>query len=411
MANEALAGALNLPFAEQIDFFRKKLNLPTERWDDIWKAAHDRAFIVAGAMKADLLADLRTAVERGKGTTQETFRKAFREIVKKHGWTGWTGEGTISGEAWRTRVIYETNLRTSWAAGRRRQLTDPDLLQARPFWRYVHSGLALEPRPEHKAWSDAGLTLPADHPFWDTHSPPNGWGCRCRIVAVRDPGPNDATTPPDGWDTIDPKTGEPPGIARGWGYAPGADAATPLRELIEQKLLNLDAPLGAAMWEALGPAVAMEQRLALADLVDRAAATLRPAGEAALAYVAAPATVAALSARGVAMETADIWLRDEELIHALRDTKAARGAALPLQTWRDLPVLLAGAQAYLDTADGALVYAFDTPDGLGKVLVRVNYRDKLRSSTGKRTRVTSNFIRTGGIVETRNLGEGRYVRL
>ena len=39
----------NTPFAEQLDFFRQKLNLPSERWDDIQKAAHDRAFIVAGA--------------------------------------------------------------------------------------------------------------------------------------------------------------------------------------------------------------------------------------------------------------------------------------------------------------------------------------------------------------------------
>ena len=37
-----------LPFAEQIDFFRSKLNLPTESWTDIWQSEHDRAFVVAG---------------------------------------------------------------------------------------------------------------------------------------------------------------------------------------------------------------------------------------------------------------------------------------------------------------------------------------------------------------------------
>lgn len=409
-ANGALAGVLNLPFAEQLDFFRKKLSLPTERWDDIWQAAHDRAFVIAGAMKADLIAELRAAIEGAiaNGTTLETFRKDFREIVKKHGWTGWTGEGTKGGEAWRTRVIFETNLRTSYAAGRHAQLTDPELIKARPYWRYVHSGLAREPRPEHLDWSASNLTLPHDHPFWDTHYPPNGWGCRCRVVAVREPGPNDATEPPAGWDVLNPATGAPPGIDKGWAYAPGANAATPLRELVEQKLLNLDAPMGAAMWEALGPAIAMEQRLALTDLVDAAAASMRPLGEAALAHVVSAATVAALAGRGVALESADIWLRDAELIHALRDTKSARHAALPLQTWRDLPVLLAGAQAYLDTEDLALVYAFDTPDGLGKVLVRVNYRDKLRGAKGKRTRVTSNFIRTGGVVEAADLHPPRY---
>ena len=54
----------SIPFAEQIAFFRQKVNLGTQRWDDILGAAHDRSFVVAGAMQADLLADLRTAVTK-----------------------------------------------------------------------------------------------------------------------------------------------------------------------------------------------------------------------------------------------------------------------------------------------------------------------------------------------------------
>jgi uncharacterized protein with gpF-like domain len=105
----------SLPFLEAIAFFKAKLNIPTARWDDLLGAAHDRAFVVAGAMQADLLADLRAAVDKAiaEGTTIETFRKDFNQIVAARGWTGWTGQGTKAGEAWRTRVIYETNLFTS----------------------------------------------------------------------------------------------------------------------------------------------------------------------------------------------------------------------------------------------------------------------------------------------------------
>ena len=226
-------------FQEQIDFLRRKLNLPSESWRDIQSAAHDRAFVVAGATKADLLHDLRKAVDQAvKGGSIGEFRKNFAELVAKHGWTGWTGEGTKAGEAWRTRVIYQTNLMTSYAAGRRAQLLDPDLVERRPFWRYVHNDSVTHPRPQHKRWGDMKLTLRHDHPFWNTHFPPNGWGCKCRVVAVAAPGDGDGTEPPEGWAQTDPATGAPVGIDEGWGYAPGARADSELRSFVQDKLIE-----------------------------------------------------------------------------------------------------------------------------------------------------------------------------
>ena len=227
-------------FQEQIDFFRKKINLPSERWDDIKKRAHDRAFIVAGATKADLVSDLRTAVGKaveGRGTLAD-FRRDFRAIVARRGWTGWTGEGSEAGEAWRTRVIYETNLRTSYAAGRYKQLMDPELLKARPFWRYVHNDIVARPRPQHLAWGQARLTLRYDDPAWKIIYPPNGWGCRCYVVAVEGPKDGDMISLPDGWDLIVPRTGEPAGVDKGWGYAPGASVDEPLRKMVQDKMIT-----------------------------------------------------------------------------------------------------------------------------------------------------------------------------
>ena len=42
-----------LPFQEQIDFLKQKVRLPTLTHRDISSRGHDRAFVVAGAMKAD----------------------------------------------------------------------------------------------------------------------------------------------------------------------------------------------------------------------------------------------------------------------------------------------------------------------------------------------------------------------
>jgi hypothetical protein len=234
----------NTPFDEQITFFRQKLNLPTERWDDIMRAAHDRSFVVAGAMKADLLADLNTAVGTAiaDGKSIGWFRDNFKAIVKKHGWTGWTGEGTPAGEAWRTKVIYQTNLSTSYAAGRYAQLNDPELLKVRPYWRYKHADGVANPRLQHVAWN--GLTLPHDHLFWQTHFPPNGWGCHCSVQAVskREYVKAQAAgldSPPEGWDAIDEKTGAPRGIAKGFDYAPGASLSDEIGRFVERKAIDL----------------------------------------------------------------------------------------------------------------------------------------------------------------------------
>lgn len=222
--------AFGRPFPEQVAFFQKKVSIPTGAWDDLRKAQHDHAWMVASAMKADLLNDLHEAVlasiNEGLGIAE--FRKAFRDIVARHGWEGWTGGDTQAGRTWRTRVIYQTNMATSYGAGRWAQLNDPELLKARPYWRYVHADGVASPRPQHLAWGQMRLTLPADHLFWKTHYPPNGFGCHCYVIAVRNPIAGDATVPPVGWDTINSSTGELPGIDKGWGYAPGATAADPL---------------------------------------------------------------------------------------------------------------------------------------------------------------------------------------
>lgn len=207
-------------------FFLAKLNLPTQFWDDILKAAHDRAFVVAGATKAELLADLNVAVLAAikDGETIGAFRKRFDEIVKKHGWEGWTGSDTKAGRDWRTRVIYQTNLSSSYSAGRWAQLHDPDLLKSRPYWKYIHNDTVMHPRPLHLEWS--GTVLPYNDPWWTTHFTPNGWGCRCRIMAVTADEYQGLPAPDNGTYTHTDRNGNvhsiPQGIDYGWDYAPGA---------------------------------------------------------------------------------------------------------------------------------------------------------------------------------------------
>lgn len=254
----AFTGVFHRPFDEQVAFFRRKLGrlVPTQFWDDLQKAEHDRAFMVAGAAKADLLQDLAEAVDKAitEGEGIDAFRKDFDAIVKRHGWHGWTGESTAGGRAWRTRVIFTTNTFASYSAGRLAQLREGKF----KYWVYKHTDGEEFPRPLHESWD--GLILPPDHPFWQTHYPPNGWGCRCYVLGLYDMelahtvGGDPDKKLPEGWDKIDRKTGEPVGIDQGWGYAPGATVTDDIVQAVKDvapKIGTWDAELGKAYLDSL----------------------------------------------------------------------------------------------------------------------------------------------------------------
>ncbi|MDE4175792.1 phage minor head protein [Phaeobacter sp. PT47_59] len=237
---DQIAGIFRQPFTEQVAAFRLRLGdlVPTRAWDDLPGAAHDRGFAVAGAVKADLLADLAAAVDRAitEGTGFEAFKEDFHAAVARHGWTGWTGEGSEKGQAWRMRTIYRTNMRTSFMAGRLAQLRSGNF----PFWVYRHGGSA-EPRLQHLSWD--GLILPSNHQFWPYAFPPNGFGCNCYVVGARSiagairRGGKVGVKLREGWDAPLAETGAPAGIDEGWDHAPGSSVAD-LVQVMAQKTVN-----------------------------------------------------------------------------------------------------------------------------------------------------------------------------
>ena len=191
----------NLPFAEAEGFFRRKLNIPTDRWDDLWQGQHAHGFMVAGAKKADLLADFRSAIDKSiaGGMTLKEFQAEFDNIVARHGWS-YNG-----GRNWRSALIYNTNVTTAYQAGRWKQFKAGGATHLM----YVHSDGVMHPRPEHQALD--GTVRAIDDEFWQIHYPPNGWGCQCRAVradAEEETGVPDAAKNPN---TVDP----------GWRYNVG----------------------------------------------------------------------------------------------------------------------------------------------------------------------------------------------
>lgn len=384
--------ASGTPFDEQLAFFKAKLNLPTERWDDIMRSAHDRAFVVAGVAKADLLEDLRSAVTRAieQSASLQEFRKEFNGIVKKHGWTGWTGEGSKAGEAWRTRVIYTTNLSTSYAAGRWAQLNDPKLAAIRPYWKYIHADGVAHPRPLHVAWN--GLVLHKDHEFWRTHFPPNGWGCHCRVTAVDARALEAAqragkTAPPEGWDKMDPKSGAPVGIDKGFDYAPGASAKRPLQQLVDEKLIKVSSPIGAALNAEMAPVIAAERAAAFREFVEVVQADPVARGRTAIAG-AIERDIVSWLAREKLLEPASAEIAVSDSLLVGRGGALPSGGALAADDWMNLPAWLASPEQVLyDETTGKLLYIFPSRDATQRVVAEFEFL--VKKEPGQRNMLVS----------------------
>lgn len=214
---------------------------------------HARAFTVAGAVKTDLLADLYKEVLKGvkDGVSIQEFRKNFDSIVKKYGWN-YNGNRN-----WRTGVIFNTNMTVAYAVGRYKQMTDPDVLAAFPYWRYRTMD-DNRVRPQHRAWNN--IVLRYDDPWWDGHYPPRDFGCRCEVQnlsgkdverlkakeAVQTTAPDDGT-----YNWRNPTTGAieeiPNGVGPGWNYNLGESAWG--KPMAESAMSEWQA--GANNWERL----------------------------------------------------------------------------------------------------------------------------------------------------------------
>ena len=190
MPDVDLAYCMTLPPKKAVEYLKNKGYAITWDWEELWQDAQAQAFTVAKATRLDILQDIREAVEKAlaEGKTFSWFEKELTPVLKAKGWwgrqehvDGETGEVTQVqlGSPWRLRTIYRTNLQTAYMAGRfQEQLANAE---DRPYWQYV-AILDSRTRPSHRAMN--GKVFRYDDPFWGSFYPPNGWGCRCRVVAL-----------------------------------------------------------------------------------------------------------------------------------------------------------------------------------------------------------------------------------
>ena len=399
---------------------------PTFAWQERYAEDHGAAFTVAKSAGFEILNDIYAALEGAlvDGSTSQDFAARVTPILQDKGWWGRkpainpaTGLPELAqlGSPRRLQLIFDVNMRVSYAAGHWDNFERNK--KARPFLRYVHLEGQENPRLQHQAWHN--ICLPVEHPFWQTHACPNGWNCHCTLqslsqrdvdrlqrdgVPLRFEPPEIRTSP---W--VNKVTGEtrniPEGIDPGWDHNPGqvgyrsglvaaeklVQAPPALAALVNDDPEWITRPLGAefARWCDLAAAGGrVDQSTVVVGALDRV-------------------VLEALAERGSLPQSGAITLQQQAVQHMIRWTKQARGAAVDVDLLRNLPELLSSPRAVLiDRRNGDLLYVFDVEgagDTAGKLVVQLDRSQKVKPSEGARVVVTTNSIRSAGIVPLRSL--------
>lgn len=420
-----------LPPAEAIKFFREKGFKIAFDPLEVSAEEHARAFTVARMMRLDLLSTVKDAVDASiaDGTSFATFKKNLTPTLQAAGWWGeqtvtnpTTGKDEIHqlGSPRRLQTIFETNQRTAYAAGRWSQIEETQ--KTHPNLRYVGS-TAEHKREEHLQW--AGLVLRADDPWWHTHFPPNGWGCKCSTQQLSDGAMKNQKlamghAPPMVMQPYtNPATGEvrrvPNGIDPGFGVNPGIARDITARNFLD-KVTAADPTMGANAWhDAKGTLTPLVQR----GFSQWVSPMLSGKGSAKVdgtlwtVGALSPSTVASLKAAGISPASAGITVTDRAMQHLFSDAKTAHDAAASVEQLALLPTLLAQPAAVLrDTRDQSLLYVFATPsdDTRGKLVVRLNVQANANVA-GKPGVLISNAVRTAGLVPLAQLKDPAFYTL
>lgn len=402
---------MKFTFEEQVKYFEKKLNLPTNSYLDVLGEEHDYFFMVAGANRNEVLTAFREAVDDAiaNGETLEGFRKRFDEIVEN---TGWQYNG---GRNWRTRIIYDTNVYGAYNRGRLKQHLD--LVDVLPYWEYHHYDNE-HPREEHIALD--GTILPATDPFWRYYYPIKAYGCHCTVSAhdeddLAEMGKTVSQSPEIEWEEklVGVRSGNPRTVRvpKGYdvGFAPyNFERLTQSRDvdvdkLLLQKMTTAEPHLASLLIDDVlkNPKAMVLLNGAMKDMVDTVSTQKIARGNMKYVGVIPENVITKLDNLDKAPQSAVIAVRDDDVLHALRDSKQAKGISLPVEFWEQLPEKLRHPKAILlddQQKQPTLLFVYETEQG--KVAVKMDYEIKLKDVlSGKKLPHKLNMVRTASRLE------------
>lgn len=213
--------AEGVPPDAAVEFWKWRAKLTDAEAQALGESAKHRAFYVTGLAHHDLVQLVSDGLEDAlkNGETLADFKTRIMTAIQTQGW-----------HDYRIENIFRTNLQTAYAAGRYKKMQA--VKASRPYWQYL-AVMDRRVRPSHAILD--GKVYPADHEFWATHYPPNGFRCRCGVRTLSQRQVDTLSLPvekemPQAGVWTDPKTGMEyfvhfPGPDKGFRNNPGKDWA------------------------------------------------------------------------------------------------------------------------------------------------------------------------------------------
>lgn len=254
---------------QAVDYFRSKGLRESFNYDDLLAEEHAAAFTVAKMADIDLLRDVHESLQQAlqDGMRFQDWADMLRPTLQAKGWWGRkavrdpvTGATVVSelGSARRLETIFRTNMQSAYAVGQWQQIKAQ---QADAPYLMYDAVDDYRTRAQHAAWDNK--VLPVSSQWWDTHSPPNGYNCRCSLIQldaqdVESMGLTVGRAPrAESHPWKNPRTGQteqiPAGVDPQFAHNPGQSRHEQLQKIAKEKISQLPQDLQDAANTGLQP--------------------------------------------------------------------------------------------------------------------------------------------------------------
>lgn len=157
--------------------FIEKEVVTRDVFDRMASAAQRRSFTVANAATNEIVRVVKRELVRQVALGAD-LRDFGRAALRRMSDAGWTPKNPSHVE-----TVFRTNVMGAYNSGRHRQMTQPAVLEARPYWQVLGVGDG-PPRERKNHAAVNNKVFSATDPGWKRKYPPFGYNCRHRVRSL-----------------------------------------------------------------------------------------------------------------------------------------------------------------------------------------------------------------------------------